>query len=200
MEESIQELKRESEIIDRFVAMITDISEQTNLLSLNASIEAARAGEAGRGFAVVAEEIRNLADNSAEAAGEIRNNVEHINTQTVISVESAKKAGSMVALQTEAVKEVTGVFQNMSQAMEALFRGLKDIVVETENADREREGTLDAVRNISHIIEETAASAQIVKNVAENLQQNVENLNGTAEGLGDNMSGLKTEVSVFKTE
>ena len=200
VEESIQELKRESEIIDRFVAMITDISEQTNLLSLNASIEAARAGEAGRGFAVVAEEIRNLADNSAEAAGEIRNNVEHINTQTVISVESAKKAGSMVALQTEAVKEVTGVFQNMSQAMEALFRGLKDIVVETENADREREGTLDAVRNISHIIEETAASAQIVKNVAENLQQNVENLNGTAEGLGDNMSGLKTEVSVFKTE
>lgn len=200
VEESILELKKESEIINKFVAMITDISEQTNLLSLNASIEAARAGDAGRGFAVVAEEIRNLANNSADAANEIRNNVEHISAQTIVSVESAQQAGSMVALQTEAVSEVTAVFQNMNVAMEELFDGLKKIMDETEHADRDRNGTLEAVRNISQIIEETAESAEVVKNVAENLQVNVEKLNGTAESLGNNMSGLKTEISVFKTE
>ena len=106
----------------------------------------------------------------------------------------------MVALQTEAVREVTGVFQSMSDAMDKLFAGLKEIVVGTERADKEREDALEAVRNISLIIEETAECAEVVKNVAEKLQENVENLNGTAENLGDNMSGLKTEIAVFKTE
>ena len=200
VEESIEDLKRESETINQFVSVITDISEQTNLLSLNASIEAARAGEAGRGFAVVAEEIRKLADNSAEAAGEIRNNVENISAQTGVSVESAKQAGEMVAQQTEAVREVIGVFQDMSDAMDKLFDGLKEILAGTERADKEREDTLEAVHNISSIIEETAASAEVVKKVAASLEQNVENLNGTAESLGDNMTGLKTELAVFKTE
>lgn len=198
--ESIEELRKESEVINQFVSVITDISEQTNLLSLNASIEAARAGEAGRGFAVVAEEIRKLADNSADAAGEIRNNVDLITAHTGESVENARQAGEMVALQTASVQEVTDVFRQMNESMEQLFEGLKQILVGTERADQEREYTLEAVRNISMIIEETASSAEVVKNVALNLQKNVDNLNGTAESLGENMGELKSEISLFKTE
>ena len=196
--ESIESLRKETEIINSFVKTITDISEQTNLLSLNASIEAARAGDAGRGFAVVAEEIRKLADDSAKAAGEIRNNVGHISAQTQNSVESANQARSMVDLQTEAVEEVVSVFRDMQLRMGELVEGLKNIVVSTEKADSERSDAAASVKNISDIIEETAESAEVVSEVAAKLLKNVERLNRTADVLGENMGELKSEISVFK--
>ena len=196
--ESIESLRKESEIINSFVATITEITEQTNLLSLNASIEAARAGEAGRGFAVVAEEIRKLADDSAKAAGEIRNNVVNITAQTQNSVESASQAKAMVELQTKAVEEVIAVFREMQERMGQLIEGLKDIVVSTEKADGERSAAVAAVKNISDIIEETAGSAETVNDVANKLLNHVEKLSTTASVLDENMEGLKNEISVFK--
>ena len=196
--ESIESLRKESEIINSFVATITEITEQTNLLSLNASIEAARAGEAGRGFAVVAEEIRKLSDDSAKAAGEIRIFVANITAQTQNSVESASQAKAMVELQTKAVEEVIAVFREMQERMGQLIEGLKDIVVSTEKADGERSAAVAAVKNISDIIEETAGSAETVNDVANKLLNHVEKLSTTASVLDENMEGLKNEHSVFK--
>ncbi len=197
---NIETLKNETGIINRFVETITGIARQTNLLSLNASIEAARAGEAGRGFAVVAQEIRQLADDSAKAAGEIQNIVSQISNRTKHTAESAKQAEEMVALQTEVVEEVVSIFKDMNTQMQDLVQGLKEIVVSTEKADEEREDTLTSVKNISEIIEESAENVRAVNGVTTKLLENVENLNRISDTLNVNMEDLKGEISAFKTE
>ena len=195
---SIAALKEQSETINDFVQTISDISKQTNLLSLNASIEAARAGEAGRGFAVVAEEIRKLADDSNKAAGEIKNNVAVISAQTASSVESAKEAESMVAIQEQAVSQVIEVFEGMNNQIKTLFTNLKEIAENAESVDKDRNDTLDAVENISAIIEETASGSALVREMANELLSSVDKLSQTAQNLNEDMDGLKAEIAVFK--
>ena len=195
---SIAALKEQSETINDFVQTISDISKQTNLLSLNASIEAARAGEAGRGFAVVAEEIRKLADDSNKAAGEIKNNVAVISAQTASSVQSAKEAESMVATQEQAVSQVIEVFEGMNNQIKTLFTNLKEIAENAESVDKDRNDTLDAVDNISAIIEETASGSALVREMANELLSSVDKLSQTAQNLNEDMDGLKAEIAVFK--
>ncbi|MCD7709141.1 MAG: methyl-accepting chemotaxis protein [Clostridiales bacterium] len=198
--DSISELGRDVGIIDQFVETITEIAEQTNLLSLNASIEAARAGEAGKGFAVVAEEIRKLSDDSAQAAGEIRANVEQISARTQQSVRNAQEAGEMVALQSTSVDEVTGVFQGISTHMESLTDGLERIAERAKTADGQRGSTMDAAHGISDSIGQNARYAETVSGTAARLIEKVEDLNRTAESLNENMNDLQREVDAFKIE
>ncbi|MCM1118589.1 MAG: methyl-accepting chemotaxis protein [bacterium] len=195
---SIAQLKSESQTINEFVETISNISKQTNLLSLNASIEAARAGEAGRGFSVVASEIRKLAEDSNAAAGEIRNKVGMIAKYTEQTVKDAEYAQEIVHIQEKAVRQVVEVFGGMNEQIIELLSELKEIAVGTEAADGERSDTLEAVENISAIIEETASCALMVQGMAENLLNSAEKLDQTSHALNENMDGLKTEISAFK--
>ena len=197
---SIDALQEETSIINRFIDVIEEISTQTNLLSLNASIEAARAGDAGKGFAVVAMEIRKLAEDSAVAAGEIKNNVSNIIGKAQASSQTAGKAQDIVLAQMAVVEEVIDIFKEMNEQMSSLTTSIQEVMEHASRTDEESSRTVNAVENISGIISETAENANAVTEALSKLMSGVENLNSISNVLDENMKDLKREISSFRTE
>jgi methyl-accepting chemotaxis protein len=157
--------------INQIVELITNIADQTNLLALNAAIEAARAGEAGKGFAVVAEEVRKLAENSANATKSIKQSIEAIQTETLRAVESMGVARREVDAGKAIVQE-TGV------AFKEIITGVDGLVIQFESITAATEQMSSAVQNIAAATEEQTASIEEVSALAESLSSLAEELNG----------------------
>jgi methyl-accepting chemotaxis protein len=189
--ETVTESKREmsalkdaTSVVDDFVSVISEIATQTNLLALNAAIEAARAGSAGRGFAVVAQEVRTLAEQSANAANEVTENVKRIRTRissASSSVESGATrlrdvetvaAGVSAALSRieDAVVQVEGAALRVSSAVQTNRSSLGAVQKSLTSARDTSEGHAAAAEQVAASTEQTSASAQEVSATAEMLQ------------------------------
>lgn len=193
----IENLAEESKSIDSIVNVISDISNQTNLLSLNAAIEAARAGEMGKGFAVVAGEIRNLADQTKNSIHDIKQIIDSIQTNTSNVVKTAARVTDVMALQDTAVKNTTDSYQNINQSVDNLMVHLKHISEHVGNIEQSRKSTLGAIENISAVLEEVAASANSVNQTSVNQLQSVEVLNQSAGDLNQNSVQLVQAIRRF---
>lgn len=159
---AIKILAEKSRSIGQIVESINSIAQETNLLSLNASIEAARAGEAGRGFAVVAEQIRLLADQSADSAGQIRRIIDDIVSTTGNAVSIAGQAADTVQQQELAVSRTTDSFLSMDEQIHVLIDSIGAISDSMQNMEAARSATLNAIEEISSISAQTAAGSSNV--------------------------------------
>ena len=195
--DSIQQLEKQTKSIGQIVSAINDISSETNLLSLNASIEAARAGEAGRGFSVVASEIRKLADQSMESANQIQKIIEQIVLTTKNAVQIAQQADTIVQEQQTAVDDTTDAFKDMEKQVALLMKELEDILAGVKEMDKTRSITLDAIRGISAVSEETAASATNVTDVVGKQLEEVEDLSQNSERLSASAEELEQAIGQF---
>ena len=180
---SIQELEKKSKSISTIVSAINSISEQTNLLSINASIEAARAGDAGRGFSVVAEEIRKLSDQCLESAGQISEIVNEIVKQTSEVVSTAKEAEEAVSSQTGAVSGTTNSFMQIRKQIARLSDALEVITNNVYNMDTSRNKTLGTMEDISAVSAETAACSDNVSVTVQKQESAVKDLDESAKQL-----------------
>jgi twitching motility protein PilJ len=176
----IKRLGESSQEISEIVQLISDITEQTNVLALNAAIQAASAGEAGRGFTVVAEEVQRLAERSAEATKHISAIVKSIQRDTQEAIEAMERstegvvAGTKTADEADrALREIEQVSNRLAELIGAISNATQDQATSAAKAAANMKEILGVTQLTSEGTKKTAASAATLTALAEGLKQSV---------------------------
>jgi len=195
--ENIGQLNTLVQNIDRITKLLESMSEQTKLLSLNASIESARAGEAGRGFSVVAEEIRKLAEQSNASSREIDNLVQKILAQTQASTELVLNAQKVINQQYVAVEDTSSMFAKINDATNVLNESMEKISTEVSTMDTHKTQVVLSIQTSSAVSEETASATEEVFAATEEQLAVTEQLTEMTKQLKELSQSLNFELNKF---
>ncbi len=194
----VTDMSQKTEQINMISDAIADITEQTNLLSLNASIEAARAGEAGRGFAVVADEIRKLAEQSKQSTEEIRKIIESIQTMSKNAAKAMNESNDLVKDQDIAVEETEKIFIKILDAINDLTERIKKIGSSAKVIDAKKDEVVGQIENISSVSEETASASEEVSASTEEINATMDEVTRYAQDLQELAKALELGIQRFK--
>lgn len=196
--ESILKTDESSNRISEASALISSIAQQTNLLALNASIEAARAGENGRGFSVVADEIRKLAEQSAESIRIIDEMVHSLQNNSKDAVESMIQVRAILEEQNQHVMHTEDKYREISQAIGASAEAARVINQTASVMESKKNEVLDTIQSLSAVAQENAAGSEEAAASIEEQTSSMEEIANSTESLSELSQELHQLVSKFK--
>lgn len=188
--EQMEHLGAAAREIGKVTETITEISAQTNLLALNATIEAARAGAAGKGFAVVANEIKALAQQTAQATEDIKARIEGVQTSTAQGV-------SAIGQVTSVIHQVSDIVASIAAAIEEQAVATKDIAQHISEASRGVDEANRRVAETSQVSVSIAGDIVVVHRASDEIASGSEQVSSRAVHLSGVAETLKTAVAAF---
>lgn len=200
VDESIIHLSKNILEIKEIMKLIKGISEQTSLLSLNASIEAARAGDAGKGFAVVAQEVRKLSEESGDSTIRIESVIDKILSQADSSVALVKKSMNLFDEQTDSIKKTKSSFEQIifdTSAIIGEIESIESAIKKIANVKDKVEGSIDEMVKVSEV---ASSNTEEVTATTEEQASSAETLGLLAEDLVGIISDLENKINSFILE
>ncbi|KEI03202.1 methyl-accepting chemotaxis protein [Clostridium botulinum] len=197
LKEKMNSLNQKSNDIEDIIKLITNIAKQTNLLALNAAIESARAGEMGKGFAVVAEEVRKLAEQTAEASNGIIDTINEIQNDTNNMTVSMEKSESQIIESSTmadkiryAFEEIKNANENVNNGTGVIFNSIKESADKIAEIREYIDKLYEQVNNLSENTQQTSAAAQ------EQLA-GIQEISNSSDMLNDMSINMKKSIEKF---
>ncbi|AAK80375.1 methyl-accepting chemotaxis protein [Clostridium acetobutylicum] len=198
LSEVISKLKTHCDNINNYSNVISDIAEETNLLSLNANIEAARAGENGKGFSVVADKIRSLADESGKAASEIGNLIREMNEDSIKAINSMNAGKKEVTSGKVIVEQTNLTFNEIANSINSILAATSEVTASmstVKNSSENVSSTMSSIKNItlnnSSKIQNVAASTEEQSAFSDEIKNQATKLHDVSSKLHDNIATFK---------
>ncbi|WP_413526785.1 methyl-accepting chemotaxis protein [Marinilactibacillus psychrotolerans] len=198
LKDQIKEVDGDIQNIEGIVNAITNIAKKTNLLALNASIEAARAGEAGRGFAVVAEEIRTLAEQSAQSSKDIQNIIHTVQNKSTDMVNHLEETNEDSKVQTEKISEALSASESVASSLEQLVASMIIVIQSSSVINERKDQVVSQLENIAASAEENSAGTEEVSANAEEILATMEDFTSQIKNLEDVAITLNHSAEQFE--